>query len=75
MYHSITIGKKNTFQDFGLIPTSRPVITPPSPNYSYLEIPGGSGAFDISEAVSGTLTYANRNGSLEFYVKGGRDWA
>ncbi|WP_294143881.1 hypothetical protein [uncultured Clostridium sp.] len=75
MYHSITIGNKHTYKDFGLIPTSRPVVNPPSPNFSYLEIPGVSGSLDLSEAVSGNITYADRTGSFEFYVRPGRDWS
>lgn len=32
MYHSITIGEKNTWDDWHLIPTSRPLVNPPSVN-------------------------------------------
>lgn len=75
MYHSMTIGTKHTYQDFGLIPTSRPVINPPSPNLSYVEVPGVSGSLDITEAISGNITYADRTGSFEFYVVKGRNWS
>ena len=74
MYHSMTIGEKHTFRDFGLIPVSRPVVNPPQPNYSFLEVPGANGSLDISEAVCGNITYADRTGSFEFYVKNGRNW-
>ncbi len=74
MYHSMTIGDRHTFRDFGLVPTSRPVVNPPCPNLSYLEIPGTNGSLDISEAVCGNVTYANRTGSFEFYVKNERNW-
>lgn len=70
----MTIGEKHTFRDFGLVPTSRPVINPPAPNLSFVEVPGADGALDISGAVSGGVTYANRTGSFEFYVVRGRDW-
>ena len=36
MYHSLIIDGKNTYDDFGLIPTSRPIINPSSPRYSYI---------------------------------------
>ena len=29
MYHSITIGDKNTWDDWKIIPVSRPVVAPP----------------------------------------------
>ena len=74
MYHSMIIGEKHTFRDFGLIPVSRPVVNPPQPNYSFLEVPGANGSLDISEAVCGNITYADRTGSFEFYVKNGRNW-
>lgn len=74
MYHSMTIEEKHTFRDFGLIPVSRPVVNPPQPNYSFLEVPGANGSLDISEAVCGNITYADRTGSFEFYVKNGRNW-
>lgn len=75
MYHGMTIGTKHTYKDFGLIPTSRPVINPPSPNFTYVEVPGASGSLDISEAISGGITYADRKGSFEFYVINGRNWS
>ena len=74
MYHSMTIGEKHTFRDFGLIPVSRPVINPPPPNLSFLEVPGMNGSLDLSETVCGAITYADRTGSFEFYVRNGRNW-
>ena len=75
MYHSLIIGDKNTYDDFGLIPTTRPVINPPEPNLSYLEIPGGNGVIDLSETLTGRIGYSNRTGSFEFLVPKNRSWA
>jgi len=75
MYHSLTIGDRNTYNDFGLIPTARPVINPPEPNFSYLEVPGRSGVIDLSETLTGMLSYTNRTGSIEFFVTGKRNWS
>lgn len=68
MYHSITFGDKNTFDDWHLIPTSRPVIAPPPLRSHTEDIPGGFGSLDLSEALTGYPLYDNRTGSLEFAV-------
>lgn len=68
MYHSVTFGEKNTWDDWYIIPTSRPVIAPPDKNTNIVEIPGMNGVLDLSEALTGYPTYQNRTGSLEFIV-------
>lgn len=82
MYHSMTIipentdifnskGKmngKNTWDDWRLIPSSRPLYSPPEPKTNYIDIPGADGVIDASEAISGYPVYNNREGSIEFYV-------
>lgn len=75
MYHSLIIGGKNTYSDFGLIPISRPVISPPEPKVSYLEIPGRNGVLDLTETLTGTITYENRQGSWKFLVDKNREWS
>lgn len=75
MYHSITFGTKNTWDDWHLIPTSRPVFNPPSVKTNLIEIPGGDGALDLTTALAGRPLYKNRTGSFEFYVDNDfRDW-
>lgn len=69
MYHSIIIGEKNTYNDWHLVPTSRPVVNPPAPKYSYIDIPGGNGSIDLTEANGMELVYSNREGSWEFLVE------
>lgn len=75
MYHSLIIDDKNTYDDFGLIPTSRPIINPPSPSFSYIEVPGKSGVIDLSESLTGRVTYSNRKGSIEFLVPREKNWS
>ena len=43
MYHSITFGSKNTWEDWHLVPTSRPLFLPPKQKKSITDIPGGDG--------------------------------
>ena len=68
MYHSITFGDKNTWDDWRLVPSSRPVFNPPAQKTKTLDIPGGDGTIDLSTALSGYPVYHNRTGSIEFIV-------
>lgn len=71
MYHSITFGEKNTWEDWRLVPASRPVFNPPAQKTKLLEIPGGDGVIDLSQALTGYPVYQNRTGSVEFIVMNG----
>ena len=68
MYHSITFGQKNTWDDWHIVPTSRPTFSPPEVKTNYIEIPGADGVIDISEALMHRPTYKNREGDFEFIV-------
>ncbi len=75
MYHSITFGNKNTWDDWFLIPSSRPVFNPPEAKTLFLEIPGADGVIDLSTALTGDVRYGSRTGSLEFIVDNGhKEW-
>lgn len=71
MYHSITLGEKNTWDDWHLLPSSRPVVNPPNVKTQYVDIPGGNGVLDLTESLTGYPLYEQRIGSWEFYVKNG----
>lgn len=76
MYHSITIGTKNTWDDWHLIPATRPLFNPPTVKTNLVDIPGGDGVLDLTTALAGRPTYNNRIGSWTFYVQNGyRDWS
>lgn len=68
MYHSIYIDDKNTWKDWHLVPTSRPVVNPPKAKTNYIEVPGADGALDISSVFTGQILYSNRQGTWEFRV-------
>lgn len=75
MYHSITLGEKNTWDDWHLIPASRPLFAPPSVKTRTVDIPGGDGVLDLTSVLAGRPTYSNRTGSWTFYVANGyKDW-
>lgn len=66
----------NTWDDWHLIPASRPLFNPPGVRTNYIEIPGMDGILDATELLSGRPLYENRTGSNEFYVMNGYgSWA
>lgn len=71
MFHSITFGDKNTWDDWHLIPSKRPCFNPPTTKTQYIDIPGGNGILDLTESLTGHPIYENRTGSITFYVENG----
>lgn len=71
-YHSITIGSKNTWDDWHLIPTSRPEFVAPNSRTAFVDIPGSSmGVMDITEINIKHPVFENRKGSFQFIVAPG----
>lgn len=80
MYHSlifnstVTLNNKqeftgvNTWDDWHLIPSKRPVVASPGVSTNMVEIPGRAGALDMSTYLTGGIVYGDRSGSWEFYV-------
>ncbi len=75
MYHSITITDKNTYDDFGLMPTSRPLVNPPEVKTAYTDLPSSHGHLDYTEYLLSEVPYGQREGSWEFVCKPGVAWA
>lgn len=80
MYHSINFVdgniSRNTWDNWHLIPSSRPVVARPTTNYKYIDIPGTDGSLDITDYLVGRPTYSDCSGSFEFYVENDYgDWA
>lgn len=71
--HSLIIGKDskwyNTWDDWFLIPSSRPLINPPVPKTKFVDVPGRDGVIDLSELINPYTVYGNRSGSNEFIVE------
>ena len=70
--HSVTFGDKNCWTDWGLIPTSKPVISPPGVKTKQVDIPGANGVLDMTTILTGFPTYSNRTGTLDFILAPGR---
>lgn len=87
MYHSLIFKDgtivRNTWNNWHLIPSTRPVVAQPTPAYKYVDVPGRDGSLDFSDYLIGRPTYSDRSGSFSFYVanedpstgKGFGNWA
>ena len=81
MYHSLIINVDNdyinTWDDWYLIPSSRPVVSPPIERTKFVTVPGRDGTLDYSQSVSRKPVFDNRTGKFEFYLENdipGWDW-
>ena len=72
--YGMSIENFHSYIDFGLVPTSKPVINLPSPKLEYLEIPGRHGSIDITESLTKEVIYEMRVGSFEFIVSNPKKW-
>lgn len=59
----------NTYDDWFLIPTSRPVIQPPKPKQQVVDVPGANGLTDLSRSLTGYPVFQNRQGSNEYLIE------
>lgn len=68
MYHSITFDDKNTWDDWHLIPSSRPTVSMPEVKTKYIDLPGANGSLDLTSFLTGRPLYSPRTGNFEFIV-------
>lgn len=62
---SILFNERDTWADWGLIPSSRPIFSPPSIKSKYIDLPGEDGSLDLTE-ISGSLSFSERVGTFTF---------
>lgn len=90
MYHSVTFVTRgpwhptrpffnessvNSWDDWHLIPTSRPVIAPPEAETHYEDTPISDGVYDLTDVLTGAPKYRYREGNVRFMVENGyRNW-
>jgi len=67
----------HTLNDWGMYIVNRQENKPPVPKTYKIDIPGGNGSLDLTEALLGDLVYENREITCEVYVVGKdvQDWA
>lgn len=62
---------KNTWEDWRLIPVSKPLVAPPGIRTSYQEIPGRNGFIDMTAYHIGDAVSGMRTGNWEFILDNG----
>ena len=67
------IGDEHTLRDWGAIITNSDVIGMPEPNTVLLEVPGRSGRLDLSEVLTGDISYSNRELKLQLAARTNRE--
>ena len=68
------ISGKNTWADWHLVPTTRPIATPPSVKTQVVDLPAGDGFIDLSELLTGDINYGSRQGSWAFIAHPDYAW-
>lgn len=68
MYHSVVFGDKNTWDDWHIVPSSRPTFSMPEVKENFVDIPGADGIIDLTDSLIKRPTYKNREGDFEFIV-------
>ena len=74
MYHSIIVSGRDLYREWGLVPTARPVINPPSVKTTYVDLPSSDGGLDYTDLLLGRAPFGYREGSWEFALKGRQNW-
>lgn len=54
--------------NFGMVLLDGFVLNPPEPKTSYIDIPGGNGFIDLTEALSGDVIYSQREQEFTFAI-------
>lgn len=70
MKRFILFGKYNTAYDWGLLLTAK-AVTDPAPKTNYQKLDGVSGSLDLSEALTGEVTYDDRTLAASFSLSEG----
>ena len=70
MERAFIIDKFNTYNDWRLILTKKSV-TPPQPKTKYVSLDGMNGTLDLSEVLTGEITYNDRTVSATFLLTEG----
>jgi len=72
MYHSVDFGAYNSYDDWGLY-LAEPVTVSPPEVYTYMvDVPGRNGALDLTESLTGDVSYYDREISCKFVCQAPR---
>ena len=65
IFKGALVGDEHTLRDWGAIITNTDVIGIPEPQTILLDVPGRSGRLDLSEVLTGDISYGNREIKME----------
>lgn len=65
IFLGVTINNEHTLRDWGAAITNSDIISLPEPNTTFLEIPGRNGRLDLTEVLTGDVSYGNRTIKLQ----------
>lgn len=66
--YGVTFNGNHSFRKYRLLPTSAPVISPPEVKTFYVDVPGADGSLDLTEVLTGYVTYGDRDGDFNFQI-------
>lgn len=69
----ITFGTYHSYRAWGLMLKSKPFISPPIPKTKLIEVPGTDLVIDLTQKLSGKVTYEQREIKLEFITIANRN--
>ena len=64
---TIEVDGEDSFENWGLLLTSV-TLSPPAPKTHLVDVPGGDGSIDLTEALTGDIAYGDRSQTFEFAV-------
>lgn len=69
----VTIGEKHSFNDWGIILSSK-IISPPEPQINKVNVPLRDGAIDLTESLTDDIKFKDRTITLNFTVTDRATW-
>lgn len=69
VYSGALIGGFHTWRDWRAIIQNSDIVGSPEPNTNYLEVPGGNGHIDLTETLTGDITYSTRQLKFNLALK------
>lgn len=72
--HTITVGGTDLCAAYGLVMLDSSTFSPPDVKTYTVDIPGGNGVIDLTEALTGDVAYERREQEMEFACEEGGGW-
>ena len=73
IFTGVMVGDEHTLRDWGAVITNSDTISVPEVKTILMEVPGRSGRLDLSEVLTGDVSYGNREIKLELAARTDRE--